>query len=81
MAEVDNIGKTSSRFRTTRFPSFVGGSTDPDTGNLVPAQQGGNPQSSISAGGDTGLGTEQPASGLGVDAPEDPLSTGNLIQA
>ena len=36
MAETDFIPIKAARFRTSRYPGFVGGSIDPVTGNLRP---------------------------------------------
>ena len=37
MAETDFIPTKAARFRTSRYPGFVGGGTDPVTGNLRPS--------------------------------------------
>ena len=74
--ETDTISRRSSRFRTNRYPGFVGGSTSPTTGNLVPAPITGNPQSASGAASSS-IAPAEPKSALAnIQVPEFPEPPG-----
>lgn len=48
MAETDSIRINQPRFRSSTYPGAVGGSIDPQTGNVVPGIPTGNPNAAAS---------------------------------
>lgn len=73
MAETDDIRGVSTRFRTTRFPSFQGGEID-SQGNLAPVSNLRNPQPAVSASVAEPASPQSPLGG--IKTPELPDAPG-----